>query len=90
MPGHLNVIRDLRQELPGVVVIVLTYSNDVTLKAQALASGAAGYPQKSIDPDELIYALRMATGGTGLLTAQDLRCIHRSAIRDVFRSCVLS
>lgn len=55
----------LRSVRPPVRVLVLTTNVAGDAVHRALAAGAAGYLKKSVDPDELMRAIRaVAAGGT--------------------------
>jgi len=66
MPGldGLEVLQKLRQGWPGLPVLMLSTYPEKQYAVRCIQQGAAGYLNKSTDPDELISALlRVAAGG---------------------------
>lgn len=66
MPGldGLEVLQKLRQDWPGLPVLMLSTYPEKQHAVRCIQQGAAGYLNKSTDPDELISALlRVAAGG---------------------------
>jgi len=59
MPGcdGLEATRRIRQELPGVVIIILTSCPEDSRVVQALDSGARGCLSKSVDLDQMTRIL---------------------------------
>ncbi|NUM55451.1 MAG: response regulator transcription factor [Candidatus Hydrogenedentes bacterium] len=57
-----EVLRELRSELPGLPVIVLSIHSPSEYGAHALALGASGYVCKSRAADELIAEVRRVAG----------------------------
>jgi two-component system response regulator NreC len=69
MPGgsSLEAIPQLREEVPGTAIVVLTMQNDPAFARKALQAGAAGFVLKEAADDELLEAIRQAaSGGTYL------------------------
>lgn len=67
MPGMsgLDVARTLREELPGVKVIILTMHDDQDCLLNAVRAGGQAYLLKDSEPDKLIEAIRTVhQGGT--------------------------
>jgi two-component system, NarL family, response regulator LiaR len=69
MPGldGVGAMRELRRELPGCRVIVLTSFTDDSKLLPAIQAGAAGYLLKNVQPAELHRAIRAAHVGEALL-----------------------
>ncbi|HEO71921.1 MAG TPA: sigma-54-dependent Fis family transcriptional regulator, partial [Candidatus Hydrogenedentes bacterium] len=67
MPGMsgLDVLDKLRDEHPGLPVILLTAFIDVRDAVAAIKAGALDYLEKPVDLDELIAAIDDALGQTG-------------------------
>lgn len=67
---HLDgvaAIQQIRAELPGThVVILTTYADDEYIVA-GLRAGARGYLLKDVLPDDLVRAIRIVAGGGSLL-----------------------
>jgi len=69
--GGLAVLEKLRENEPGIPVVMLTTSNEETDLIKSLRSGAQGYLLKDMEPDELVSALRDIENGKNVV-AQDL------------------
>jgi two-component system nitrate/nitrite response regulator NarL len=69
--GGLEVLKKLRENVPGIPVVMLTTSNEETDLIKSLRSGAQGYLLKDMEPDELVSALRDIENGKNVV-AQDL------------------
>jgi two-component system nitrate/nitrite response regulator NarL len=67
----LEVLKKLRENEPGIPVVMLTTSNEETDLIKSLRSGAQGYLLKDMEPDELVSALRDIENGKNVV-AQDL------------------
>jgi NarL family two-component system response regulator LiaR len=63
----VGAMRELRERLPGVRVIVLTSFTDEAQLLPAIQAGAAGYLLKNVQPAELHRAIRAAHAGEALL-----------------------
>jgi two-component system invasion response regulator UvrY len=62
--GGLEAIRRIVARRPEVRVIVFTIHPESRYALRAMAAGASGYVLKTAEPDELLYAIRVAaTGG---------------------------
>ena len=70
MPGlpTLEAIPELRRELPGTRIVVLTMEEDPASARAALAAGAAGYVLKDSSDTELVQAVRHAASGDTYLS----------------------
>jgi DNA-binding NarL/FixJ family response regulator len=82
LPGKsgLDLIEDIREEHPGVRVVLLTMHPEERFAARAFKLGAAGYVTKESVPRELVMAIRkVAAGGMFVsprfaeIMAQELR-----------------
>jgi DNA-binding NarL/FixJ family response regulator len=71
LPGRdgLDVLRQLKAEHPRLAVLMLSTYPDRQFAVRCLRTGAAGYLNKTADPDELTAALRKAAAGGVYLTA---------------------
>lgn len=71
LPGRdgLDVLRQLKAEHPRLAVLMLSTYPDRQFAVRCLRAGAAGYLNKTADPDELTAALRKAAAGGVYLTA---------------------
>lgn len=65
MPGESGVplIVRLRQDRPGVAVLVLSMNGDQLVVQRALEAGARGYVTKGCDVDVLVAAIRTVAAG---------------------------
>ena len=71
LPGRdgLDVLRQLKAEHPRLAVLMLSTYPDRQFAVRCLRAGAAGYLNKTVDPDVLTAALRKAAAGGVYLTA---------------------
>jgi two-component system response regulator NreC len=64
MPGDgLVATRRMREEVPGLLVLILSQYDDPAYLRQALAAGAAGYALKRASGQELLQAIRATARG---------------------------
>jgi two-component system, NarL family, response regulator NreC len=65
MPGGSSIARmsELRAEYPELAIVVLTMHEDPGYARAALEAGAHSFVLKQAEPDELLRAFRVATGG---------------------------
>lgn len=70
MPGRdgLDVLRQLKGEFPRLPVLMLSTYPDRHYAVRCLKLGAAGYLNKSADPDDLLAAIRKAASGGAYIT----------------------
>jgi len=68
-----DVLRDLREQHPGIPVVVLSATDDAATVMRALDEGAMGYIPKTSSTDVLLGALRLVLGGGVYLPAEVLR-----------------
>jgi len=61
--SSLPSIPQLREEVPGTAIVVLTMQNEPGFAREALQAGAAGYVLKEAADDELVEAVRAAARG---------------------------
>jgi two-component system invasion response regulator UvrY len=64
----LDVLKQLRAELPQLPVLVLSTYPDRQYAVRCLKLGAAGYLNKSADAEQLVAAIRRAAGGRLFIT----------------------
>jgi DNA-binding NarL/FixJ family response regulator len=71
MPGRdgLEVLKQIKAEVPALAVLMLSTYPDKQFAVRCLRAGAAGYLNKSADPDEMVMALRKAAAGGVYLSA---------------------
>lgn len=64
MPGCDGIVatRLIKRQLPGVIVVMLTVSNDATDLFAAIQSGAQGYLVKSLHPQDWLEYLKTLVG----------------------------
>ncbi|WP_145135275.1 response regulator transcription factor [Paenibacillus sp. Y412MC10] len=63
----LTAATELKQQLPGVAVLILTMHDDDEYLFRAIHAGAAGYVLKSAPHEELLTAIRTVAGGDAYL-----------------------
>ena len=65
MPGinGLDILRQLKNEKPGLPVLMLSIHPEEQYAVRALRSGASGYLTKESAPDELVAAIRKVSMG---------------------------
>lgn len=70
MPGRdgLEVLAQLRAEFAGLPVLMLSTYPDNQFAVRCIRAGAAGYLNKSADPDDIVAGLRKAASGGRYLT----------------------
>jgi DNA-binding NarL/FixJ family response regulator len=64
----LGALEELRRQVPGLPVVILTSFGAEPNVLRALQNGAAGFVLKNCTPDELIGAVRAAHGGDAYLS----------------------
>ena len=71
LPGRdgLEVLAQIRSEFAGLPVLMLSTYPDKQFAVRCIRAGAAGYLNKSADPDDIVAGLRKAAGGGRYLTA---------------------
>ena len=71
MPGRggLEVLKDLKQERPGLPVLILSMHPEEQFAVRALKLGASGYLTKDSAPEELVRAIRKVVAGGRYVTA---------------------
>jgi DNA-binding NarL/FixJ family response regulator len=68
-----DVLHQLREQHPGIPVVVLSATDDAPTVMRALDDGAMGYIPKTSSNDVLLGALRLVLGGGVYLPAEVLR-----------------
>jgi len=70
LPGRdgLSVLREVREVLPQIRVLVLTAFDDRERVYNAICNGASGYLLKTADPDEILAGIRDVIRGAGVLS----------------------
>ena len=71
LPGRdgLEVLKQIQSECPGLRVLMLSTYPDNQFAVRCIRAGAAGYLNKSADPDDIVAGLRKAASGGRYLTA---------------------
>lgn len=59
----IDVLKQLRKEYPGLVVLMLTMHREDQYAIRSLKAGAAGFLNKQSAPAELVNAIRQVAGG---------------------------
>ena len=75
MPGRdgLDVLQELRKDWPQLPVLMLSTYPERQYAVRCIKLGAAGYLNKSADPDDMIAAVRKVAGGGRLRDAGHCR-----------------
>ena len=75
LPGRsgLDGLSEIRAQLPGLPVVMLSMSDDPAYVEEAVRSGATGYLVKNAPRDELMRAVRAAAQGDGYIQAEVTR-----------------
>lgn len=68
--GGLVLLAELRRELPGVRVLILTVSQESQYAVRAIRAGAAGFLTKESAPEKLIEAVRKIAAGGRYVSAE--------------------
>ncbi len=65
MPGRdgLDVLQELRRDWPRLPVLMLSTYPERQYAVRCIKLGAAGYMNKSADPDDMVAAVRKVAGG---------------------------
>lgn len=65
MPGRsgLDLIKEIRNEKPGLPVLVLTMHREAQYAERAFRAGASGYLTKESDSVQMVAAIRKVAGG---------------------------
>jgi NarL family two-component system response regulator YdfI len=75
----LTAIEHLRDEQPGVAVVILTTFNEDDLMVRGLRAGAKGYLLKDTDRETLFNTIRAARRGETLLKPEVMRRVLSNA-----------
>jgi len=62
-----DVLAEMRQIDTAPLVVVLTWHTEPSYAARAIAAGAHGYVNKSVDPGELLNAIRAVSRGEQII-----------------------
>lgn len=62
-PSGVDLIKRMRNEVPGLPILVMTVHNEAEIARRAIAAGAAGYLTKDSDPEVLHEAIRSVARG---------------------------
>jgi two-component system, NarL family, invasion response regulator UvrY len=81
MPGRdgLDVLQALRKAWPGLPVLMLSTYPESQYAVRCIKLGAAGYLNKSADPDDMIAAVRKAAAGGLVVTAATAEALAHAA-----------
>jgi two-component system invasion response regulator UvrY len=84
MPGKngIETLKQVKQELPKVRVLVLSMYPEDQYAIRALKAGAAGYLTKVTASDQLVHAIRQVTRGRRYITAELAESLAASIGRD--------
>lgn len=66
----LSLLKETKENYPGIYTVMLTMINDETYIYQAFISGADGYILKNVSSEELIFALKQVSSGRKYLCSE--------------------
>jgi two-component system sensor histidine kinase KdpD len=66
----IETTRELKSRFPSLGIVALTGSEDQRAVRDMLVAGASGYVLKDSDGDEILYAVRQAVTGGGVLSPE--------------------
>jgi DNA-binding NarL/FixJ family response regulator/anti-sigma regulatory factor (Ser/Thr protein kinase) len=66
----IETTRELKSRFPSLGIVALTGSEDQRAVREMLVAGASGYVLKDSDGDEILYAVRQAVTGGGVLSPE--------------------
>lgn len=78
--GGLDIMEDLRREIPDQRVVILTTSVEKSDVLRALRLGASGYLLKDMDPDHLVELLIRAKDGETVVAQEFTGLLARAAV----------
>lgn len=76
-----TAVAALRAACPAARILVLTSFGEPERVREALQAGAAGYLLKTVDPEDLLAAVRQVAGGRSVLDPEALRAVTRPTSR---------
>ncbi|MCW3081970.1 response regulator transcription factor [Segetibacter sp.] len=68
--GGIELCKQLRKLVPSVKLAFLTSSNDGFIVLKAIQSGANGYILKSVEMDEVVYAINRIMAGQSFISKE--------------------
>jgi len=68
-PNILDLVKQLKQDKPGLSILVLSIHPEEQYAVRVLRSGASGYLTKESAPEELVNAIRKVAGGGKYVSA---------------------
>jgi len=71
MPGKsgIELIKQIKREMPGLPILVISMHDEGQYAVRALKSGASGYMHKDSAPELLVQAIRKIAGGGVFVSA---------------------
>lgn len=80
IPGRngIEIIKSLREQHPGLRILILTMYPEEQYAVRALKAGAAGYLTKSSAPESLLEAIRQVAAGRRFITPKSAEAIAAS------------
>jgi two-component system, NarL family, invasion response regulator UvrY len=75
----LDVLQELRQRWPSLAVLMLSTYPESQYAVRCIKLGAAGYLNKSSDPDDMLAAVHKAAAGGLVVTAATAEALARAA-----------
>ncbi|HCY75429.1 MAG TPA: DNA-binding response regulator [Ignavibacteriales bacterium] len=78
----IECVKHLKQQLPGILIIMLTMYEDIQKIFSSLQAGAVGYLIKSTSPSEILQAIKDVHSGGSPMTSQ----IARKVVQSFFKT----
>lgn len=76
--GGIAAARQIREEVPGTGILMLTMHDDEECLVEAVGAGINGYVLKDVHPVELVEAVRACSKGNGYLhPAMAAKVLHK-------------
>ena len=87
MPGRsgIDILKELKNENPGLPVLMLSMYPEEQYAVRALKAGASGYLTKESVPDELISAIRKVSAGGKYVSSSLAEKLAYDLVADVER-----
>ena len=75
----LHACRDMRNAFPGMRVVFLAASADITMRVRGILAGADGYLSKDASVEQLVRTIRTVASGSHIIDAETLQWLREKA-----------